>query len=74
MARGAEIAAEAGADIIDINFGCPSKRVTNGYAGSALMRVPDVALALVEAVAAATTFRSRSRCASAGTTTASMRR
>ncbi|MDB5561030.1 MAG: tRNA dihydrouridine synthase [Hyphomicrobiales bacterium] len=54
MARGAEIAEAAGADIIDINFGCPSKRVTNGYAGSALMRVPDQALKLVEAVVGAT--------------------
>lgn len=51
MRRGAEIAADAGADVIDINFGCPSKRVTNGYAGSALMRVPDQALRLIEAVA-----------------------
>lgn len=54
MVRGAEIAADAGADIIDINFGCPSKRVTNGFAGSALMRVPDQALRLVDAVVAAT--------------------
>lgn len=54
MRRGAEIAAEAGADIIDINMGCPSKRVTNGFAGSALMRVPDEALKLIDAVVAAT--------------------
>ena len=44
----------SGADIIDINFGCPAKRVTNGYAGSALMRVPDLAQRLVEAVTGAT--------------------
>lgn len=50
MARGAAIARDAGADILDINFGCPSKRVTNGYAGSALMRVPDLAMRLVDAV------------------------
>lgn len=56
MARGAEIAADAGADIIDINFGCPSKRVTNGFAGSALMRVPDEALKLFESVANATSL------------------
>lgn len=55
MAEGARIAEDAGADIIDINFGCPAKRVTNGYAGSALMRVPDQALSIVEAVAGATT-------------------
>jgi tRNA-dihydrouridine synthase B len=54
MKKGAEIAYAAGADIIDINLGCPSKRVTNGYAGSALMRVPDQALSLIEAVVAAT--------------------
>jgi len=56
MARGAEIAAYAGASIIDINLGCPAKRVTNGFAGSALMRVPDQALRLIEAVVRATTL------------------
>ena len=50
MVLGAKMAADAGADIIDINLGCPSKKVTNGYAGSALMRVPKKALALIEAV------------------------
>ncbi len=50
---GAKMAADTGADIIDINLGCPSKKVTNGYAGSALMRVPDKALALIEAVVGA---------------------
>ncbi|MDB5505799.1 MAG: tRNA dihydrouridine synthase [Devosia sp.] len=54
MRRGAEIAADAGADALDINLGCPAKRVTNGYAGSALMRVPDLALELIEAVLKAT--------------------
>lgn len=54
MALGAKIAHESGADVIDINFGCPSKRVTNGYAGSALMRVPDMAMTLVDAVVSAT--------------------
>ena len=53
MAEGARIAAGEGADIIDINMGCPCKRVTNGYAGSALMRVPDIAISLVEAVVSA---------------------
>lgn len=56
MAEGARIAEQSGADIIDINFGCPAKRVTSGYAGSALMRVPDQALAIVEAVAGATSL------------------
>jgi tRNA-dihydrouridine synthase B len=55
MSQAAKIAEDAGADIIDINFGCPAKRVINGYAGSALMRVPDLAQSLVEAVVKATT-------------------
>src|SRR5690606_22314563 len=54
MAEAASIAEGAGADIIDINFGCPAKRVTTGYAGSALIRAPDLALAIVAAVAGAT--------------------
>tara|TARA_R110002124_G_scaffold63350_22_gene173230 strand:- start:4514 stop:5446 length:933 start_codon:yes stop_codon:yes gene_type:complete len=56
MTRGAKLAHDAGADIIDINFGCPSKRVTNGFAGSALMRVPDHAMTLVDAVVSATSL------------------
>ena len=39
----------SGADIIDINMGCPAKKVTGGYSGSALMRDLDHALTLVEA-------------------------
>jgi tRNA-dihydrouridine synthase B len=54
MSEAARIAEDAGADVIDINFGCPAKRVINGYAGSALMRVPDLAQGLVEAVVNAT--------------------
>ncbi|MHB2264758.1 tRNA dihydrouridine synthase DusB [Aliihoeflea sp. PC F10.4] len=50
MAEGARIAAGEGADIIDINMGCPAKKVTGGYCGSALMREPDHALSLIEAV------------------------
>jgi tRNA-dihydrouridine synthase len=38
MAEGARIAEASGAQIIDINMGCPAKRVTTGYSGSALMR------------------------------------
>ena len=41
MAEGARIAEAQGADIIDINMGCPSKQVTDGASGSALMRDPD---------------------------------
>ena len=50
MSEGARIAAGEGADIIDINMGCPAKKVTGGYAGSALMRDLDHALSLIEAV------------------------
>lgn len=50
MARGAEVAQDNGADVIDINMGCPARQVTNGYSGSALMREPDHALKLIEAV------------------------
>jgi nifR3 family TIM-barrel protein len=54
MAEGARLAEEAGADVIDINMGCPSKSVTSGLCGSALMRDPDLALRLIEATVAAT--------------------
>jgi len=53
MAEGARIAEAQGAHIIDINMGCPSKQVTNGAAGSALMRDIDHALSLIEATVAA---------------------
>jgi tRNA-dihydrouridine synthase B len=53
MAEGARIAEAQGADIIDINMGCPSKQVTNGAAGSALMRDLDHALRLIEATVSA---------------------
>ena len=53
MAEGARAAADAGADVIDINMGCPAKRVTTGYSGSALMRDLDHAMTLVEATLAA---------------------
>ena len=53
MAEGARIAEGEGAQIIDINMGCPSKQVTNGAAGSALMRDLDHALRLIEATVAA---------------------
>lgn len=53
MAEGARLAEAQGADIIDINMGCPSKQVTNGAAGSALMRDVDHALFLIEATVSA---------------------
>jgi tRNA-dihydrouridine synthase B len=48
FAEGVKVAEGAGAQIIDINMGCTAKRVTNGYAGSALMREPQLALKIVE--------------------------
>ena len=53
MAEAARIAVGEGADIIDINMGCPAKKVTGGYAGSALMRDLDFAVTLIDAVVAA---------------------
>jgi tRNA-dihydrouridine synthase B len=53
MAEGARIAEAAGADIIDINMGCPARHVTGGQSGSALMRDIDHALTLIEATVAA---------------------
>jgi tRNA-dihydrouridine synthase B len=53
MAEGARIAEASGADIIDINMGCPCRRVTAGYSGSALMRDLDHALSLIDATVGA---------------------
>jgi nifR3 family TIM-barrel protein len=53
MAEGARIAEAAGADIIDINMGCPARHVTGGQSGSALMRDLDRAVSLIEATVAA---------------------
>ncbi len=49
MGEAARLAEASGAAVVDINMGCPAKRVTGGYAGSALMREPELALRLVEA-------------------------
>lgn len=53
MAEAARLAEGAGAHAIDINMGCPAKRVVGGYAGSALMREPDLAIALARETIAA---------------------
>ena len=53
MARAAELAEARGAEIIDINMGCPAKKVTTGLSGSALMRDLDHALELIRAVVGA---------------------
>lgn len=50
IAEAARQVADRGARIIDINMGCPAKKVTNGYSGSALLKTPDHALDLIRAV------------------------
>ncbi len=53
MAEAARFVEAQGAQVIDINMGCPAKKVTNGYSGSALMKDLDHALTLIEAVVGA---------------------
>jgi len=50
MAQAARIAVDEGADIVDINMGCPAKKVTGGLSGAALMRDLPHALSLIAAV------------------------
>ena len=54
IAKGAQLAEEAGADIIDLNMGCPAKDVTGALSGSALMREPELAARLIDAAVNAT--------------------
>src|SRR5262245_16823082 len=53
MAEGARMAEQLGADIVDINMGCPAREVTGKQSGSALMRDLDHATGLIEAVVGA---------------------
>jgi tRNA-dihydrouridine synthase B len=53
LAEAAKMVEAQGAKVIDINMGCPAKKVVSGYSGSALMKIPDHALCLIEAVVAA---------------------
>jgi len=53
MREGAIRAEAGGAAVVDVNMGCPAKRVTTGYSGSALMRDLDHATGLIEAVVGA---------------------
>ncbi len=53
MAEAARMVVANGAQMIDINMGCPAKKVTNGYSGSALLKDLDHALSLIEAVVGA---------------------
>jgi tRNA-dihydrouridine synthase B len=50
LADAARMAEAEGADLIDVNMGCPAKKVVGGLCGSALMREPDLARTLVKAV------------------------
>jgi nifR3 family TIM-barrel protein len=54
VAEGAALADAAGADIIDLNMGCPAKEVTGALAGAALMRDLDLATRILEAAVTAT--------------------
>ena len=54
VAAGAKLAEQAGADIIDLNFGCPCKEVTGALSGSALMREPALAARIIGAAVDAT--------------------
>jgi nifR3 family TIM-barrel protein len=53
IANGARLAQAAGAQIIDLNFGCPAREVTGAQCGSALMREPDLACRLIESAISA---------------------
>ena len=50
MAEAAKICEDKGADIIDINMGCPVKKIVNGYAGSALMKDEKLACSIIDSV------------------------
>ncbi len=56
MAEAARIAEQLGASIIDINLGCPAKKVTGRYSGSALMQTPELTAQICSAVVRATTI------------------
>lgn len=49
MFNGARLLQETGVDVIDINMGCPSRQVTGGNSGSALMREPELARQIIQA-------------------------
>ena len=55
IGKGAALAEQAGAHIIDLNMGCPAKEVTGALSGSALMREPELAAQLIGAAVNATT-------------------
>src|SRR6266487_5061414 len=53
MTEAARMVEDAGADVVDINFGCPGRKVTKTGAGATLLEDPDRACRIVEAVAGA---------------------
>lgn len=53
MAEAARLAEAAGADVVDINMGCPAKKVTGGYSGAALLKDFNLATSMIEATVAA---------------------
>jgi nifR3 family TIM-barrel protein len=53
MAAAATLVAAAGADVVDINMGCPAPKIVSNNEGASLMRQPDRAVAIVAAVRAA---------------------
>jgi len=48
VAEAAALAVDAGADMVDINMGCPAKKIIGSYSGTTLMRDSALTLALVE--------------------------
>ncbi len=56
LAQAAKITAENGADVIDINMGCPVKKVTRSGAGAALMREPHLVARILQRVSSAITI------------------
>lgn len=55
MAQAAAFVEECGADIVDINFGCPAPKIVKGGDGAAILRDPDLAVKICEAVRKAVT-------------------
>lgn len=55
LARGAKFVVARGADIVDINMGCPAKKVCRRLAGSALLRDPDLVRRILDSVVSAVT-------------------
>ena len=62
MAEAAKLNADRGAAIIDINMGCPVKKIVNGHAGSSLMRDLKLAASLIEATVRAVELPVTVRC------------